>query len=498
MVSKFRDSLYGLIGTDGTHLSSPDAPSILLAVSGGIDSMCMAHLFSSIFYSNMAIATVNFSLRGEESDGDEELVKNWAGQKGIRCFSNTFDTHAYASDKGISTQMAARDLRYNWFEELTKEHGFDYVAVAHNLNDSVETFFLNILRGTGLQGMTGIRKRNGNIIRPLLSITRREIAEYVKLHNIPFREDSSNSQSHYSRNRLRNMVFPEFEMINQSYLTTVERDMANVQAALEILEDILPLKRDFLFDESGRRISIKKLLDEKRADYWLYSLLSDYGFNYDQVLQILASLNGQPGKEFHSGSHLLIKDREWLLIYRKGAELNESSDDTTTIQLQDHGQQNDTETARDKELLIENLQTGQSMEVWSAGGRLEFFRFSKPHGFKHKRRVENSMVGDLFSVATSSGLSQTPEPELYVDAGKLLFPLKVRRWQQGDKFVPLGMKGFKKISDFLTDIKLDKVSKTNIPVVVSGDKIVALPGYRIDDRFKVDNYTIEVVRIHSK
>ena len=129
---------------------------------------------------------------------------------------------------------------------------------------------------------------------------------------------------------------------------------------------------------------------------------------------------------------------------------------------------------------------------------MEFFRFSKPHGFKHKRRVEDSMVGDLFSVATTSVLSQTPEPELYVDAGKLIFPLKVRRWQQGDKFVPLGMKGFKKISDFLTDIKLDKVSKTNIPVVVSGDKIVALPGYRIDDRFKVDNYTIEVVRIHSK
>lgn len=498
MVSKFRDSLCDLIGTGGIYPSSPDAPSILLAVSGGIDSMCMAHLFSSIFYSNMAIATVNFSLRGEESDGDEELVKKWAEHKGIRCFSTTFDTHAYASDKGISTQMAARDLRYNWFEVLTKEYGFDYVAVAHNLNDSVETFFLNILRGTGLQGMTGIRKINGNIIRPLLSITRREIAEYVKLHNIPFREDSSNSQSHYSRNRLRNMVFPEFEMINQSFLTTVERDMANVQAALEILEDILPFKRDFLFDESGKRISTGRLLEEKRADYWLYALLSDYGFNYDQVLQILASLNGQPGKEFHSGSHLLIKDREWLLIYRKGAELNESSDDTTTIQLQGHGQKNDTETTSHKELLIEDLHTGQTLEVWSGGWRLEFFRFSKPHGFKHKRRVEDSMAGDLFSVGTSSDLSRTPEPELYIDAAKLIFPIKIRKWQQGDKFVPLGMKGFKKISDFLTDIKLDKVTKSNTLVVVSGDKIVALPGYRVDDRFKVDHKTGDVVKIHTK
>ena len=491
MLSKFKDSLCELIQIGGMHPSSVDNPKILVAVSGGIDSMCMAQLFSDIYYSNYAIATVNFALRGEESDGDQELVKKWAGSKGIECYSTTFDTHSYANDNGISTQMAARDLRYDWFDSLIKEHGFDYLAIAHNLNDSVETFFLNILRGTGLQGLTGIRKKNGYIIRPLLTITRREIAEYVKLHDIPFREDSTNAQSHYSRNRLRNMVFPEFEMINQSFLNTVEKDMANVQAAVDILEEILPQKKEYLLDLESNRISIERLLEQKRPDYWLYAILDDYGFNYEQVRQITCLLDGQPGKEFHSDSHLLIKDREWLLLYPKGS----ANSGSESLHSQNKGQTDDI-YAQTKMLVIDGLTVGKNESLQHSGRELTFHKLTKTKVFNYSkfRKRDDAMVGDLFAI----GNFGFPEPEIFLDEGLISYPLEIRVWQQGDKFMPLGMKGFKKLSDFLTDMKLDKVTKTNTLVVFSGGKIIAVPGYRVDDRFKVSSSTLSLLRIDIK
>jgi len=479
MITKFKESLLELIESKEMHPSSEFAPSILLAVSGGIDSICMAHLFSRVFYSNYAIATINFSLRGEESDGDENLVRDWANKHGIKCYTTTFDTNKYASQMGISTQMAARDLRYNWFDSLVKEHSFDYLAIAHNLNDSVETFFINILRGTGLQGLTGIRKKNGYIIRPLLGFTRSQIADLIKKEKIPFREDSSNAESHYSRNRLRNMVFPEFEMINQSFLKTVERDMNNVEAAVDVLQDLFLKKRDSFYDHSLTKISIDALLKESRPDFWLYELLNEYGFNPDQILQVNESLTGQSGKEFHSQSHLLIKDRDFLLLFPKGGE---------SLKL------------RVDKLKIPSLKIGERAKFECCKQVVELSLYLKPKGFSYKKgqTSNNVPIRDLFSSnqdkpAEIDGIF--PQPLLYLDADLLQFPLLLRTWEDGDKFIPLGMKGTKKLSDFMTDLKLDKVSKDQTILLLSGDQIVAVIGYRIDERFKVTAGTKNILEI---
>lgn len=544
MLLKFKESLSQLTGLRELHPASPDNPAILLAVSGGIDSMCMAHLFHRIFYANFAIATVNFSLRGEESDGDEELVRLWAEERGIRYFSKTFDTKEYCNQRGVSTQVAARELRYAWFNALMKEHSFEYLAVAHNLNDSVETFFLNILRGTGLQGLTGIRRKNGAILRPLLGITRREIAEYVKKEAIPFREDSSNAQSYYSRNRIRNMVFPEFEMINASFLNTVEKDMANVEAAADILEDLYRVKREELLDAESGKIDVIKLLKERRPDYWLYAILSEYGFNADQTEQIFNALEGQPGKEFHSDSHLVLKDRDFILIYPKGVKPGEvaaasnlsfsqfeefadnlKDDKAVYIENETHIDSDaDSEgvVASDEDIdtiesnpgnNISEVQVKEEFEVTLKGSRelkeysisgflLRISVYPKPAGFKVRdtaRKIE--FTADLFGGNDSPVIPvlrrnyPVNEPSLLLDADLLEFPLICRIWSDGDRFMPFGMTGYKKISDFLTDIKMDKVSKGIQPVIVSSDKIVALVGQRIDERYKITAHTRNILEI---
>lgn len=480
MIAKFKESLLELTESRDMHPASESAPSVLLAVSGGIDSMCMAYLFSRIFYSNYAIATINFSLRGEESNGDEELVHDWARNHGIRCFSTTFDTNQYAAEKGISTQMAARDLRYNWFEFLMKKHSFDYLAIAHNLNDSVETFFINALRGTGIQGLAGIRKKNGYIIRPLLGITRREIAEFVKQEDIPFREDSSNAQSHYARNRLRNLVFPEFEMINHSFLKTIERGMGNVEAAADVLQDLFLEKKHSFYDETSSKISIEALLKEARPDFWLYEILSEYGFNPDQIAQVNESLNGQSGKEFHSESFLLIKDRDFLLLYPKGGTA------TPKVEI--------------NKIEILSLKIGQRAQFECCNNLVELLIYPKPKNFAYKKKKDanNVAMGDLFAnihEAPEEDNSKIPEPIIYLDADLIQFPLILRDWQDGDKFIPLGMKGSKKLSDFMVDLKLDIVSKTQIPILLSGDKIAAVIGYRIDERFKITPNTLNVLEL---
>jgi tRNA(Ile)-lysidine synthase len=491
MIPKFKESLMTLIGLDVNHSVAEKRPFILLAVSGGIDSMCMAHLFYRVYTRNFAIATVNFSLRGEESDSDEELVRDWALERGIKYHNTTFDTKSYAHSRGISTQMAARDLRYEWFNQLMDSNNYDYIAVAHNLNDSVETFFINILRGTGIDGLTGIKRKNGRIIRPMLGITRREIAEFIKSEGIPFREDSSNCESHYSRNRLRNMVFPEFEIINQSFLKTVERDMANVESAAEILDDLLAAKRGTLLDESSSRISISALLAEKRPDYWLYMILQEYGFNSSQTDQILKSIDGQPGKEFHTESCLLLKDRDYLLLYPKGvAAINPrrsniaepaTCDDNSAAAVEEPG-------------VIKLNHSGDYKEISFEGIRFRFSIYPKPIGFKFKKekRENDGFAGELF---TPSPLMPACEKVVLIDADLVSSPLYLRRWSDGDRFMPLGMRGFKKISDYLTDIRIDKVSKESQTVVLSDDKIIALPGYRIDERFKITNHTKNILEI---
>ena len=564
MIQKFKEHLSTLLEDRNLHFASDSSPRILLAVSGGIDSMCMAHLFERSFYKNIAIATVNFKLREEESDADEELVRLGAEERSIRYFSTSFNTKEHAKERGISTQMAARDLRYSWFYSLMEEHLFDYLAIAHNLNDSVETFFLNSLRGTGIQGLCGIRRRSGKIIRPLLSITRDEIACYVKAESIPFRDDMTNFESHYSRNRLRNLVFPEFEEINRSFLKTIERNMQNVESAVDILDDLYEQKRAILFNKEKGRIDIDKLSAEKRPEYWLFLILSDYGFNSLQIEQIKDALAGQPGKEFHSESHMLLRDRKYLLLYpkdgyRREAIGEESPEDNRvkadTVRdvsivgdnskerlledkfelIPDHEAENitriiDNENSGEQSIGLEegdlsdfdftiefDIEPDESVSVQdtksrgkvtefnislpAAGKRrrisigervLELSVYNKPAGFQPKRRRQMiEMSGNLFDTTQERPVGDI----VMMDATKLGHSLVVRSWVEGDRFIPLGMNGFKKISDYLIDIKMDKVSKENQLVMISEDKIAALIGHRIDERFKITPVTSKILEI---
>ena len=555
MIRKFKASLSDLLRDKDMHPAAESNPHILLAVSGGIDSMCMATLFDRLYYKNYAIATVNFGLRGEESDSDEKLVENWAKEHSVRFFSTLFDTVAYSKKQGISTQMAARELRYSWFAELMMRESFDYLAVAHNLNDSVETFFLNILRGTGIEGLTGIKRVNGNIIRPLLGFSRDEIVMYVKKEEIPFRDDRTNFENHYSRNRLRNLVFPEFEEINPSFMRTVEKNMQNVECAVGVLEELYAQKRVLLFDEERGRISIDKLLAEKCPEYWLYLILNEYGFNPLQAEQVGAALTGQPGKEFHSESHILLRDREYLLLYPKAgdssglaakgadtplesdtslesernitrdeieeerfvledmAEVSQTGGDMHTDVGQDYG-------IRQKEGFVEQRNAvgqeytvvalpavGEVVEVEIAGVLVKLSVSFKPAGFNlpKKRSKKMEMTGDLFSAGKvfSAGEPLTAAKQSYgeghgvlmVDVSKLAPQLHIRKWREGDRFIPLGMSGFKKVSDYLIDIKMDRMAKESQLVVLSGDTIVALAGQRIDDRFKIVPESSKILEI---
>lgn len=459
MLNEFRENLFSLIERD--YSATPgENPKILIAVSGGADSMSMASLFYSCYYPDFAIATVNFKLRGEESDADEALVGKWAKDRKIKFFSHSFDTESYSKTEKISVEMAARDLRYSWFYDIMEREGYEYLAIAHNLNDSVETMFLNILRGTGIDGLSGIRENIGKIIRPLLKYTRQEIMEYVISEEVPFRVDRTNLDSHFARNRIRNRVFPELEEINPSYLRTIERDMRYFNAAGDILKEYYVQKREKLLETSeGKiraRINITALLVEKHSRYWLYMLLNEYGFNSSQTDQIYESLEGQPGKEFHTANFLLIKDREYLLIYSKG-DCGLSYDDPflNTVMI----------TAPDI----------FGLTVCFRGNDIRLKTYQR----------------DILFAPTPS------KTTFFLDADKVRFPLTCRVWQEGDRFIPLGMSGYKKLSDFYTDVKLDLKSKESQIILLSEGEIICLPGHRIDDRYKITSSTSNILEVET-
>ena len=416
----------------------PDSrPALLLAVSGGVDSMTMANLtLTSAVPERICVAHMNFSLRGDESDGDEAFVKQWCKERGVEFFSKKVDTQAYAGMKGISIEMAARELRYNWFKALLDDNGLDFVAVAHNLNDCAETMYLNILRGTGLKGISGIRPVNGRIIRPMLEFPRSEIARYALKNAIKYRMDSTNLESEYSRNRIRNEVFPQFEQINPAFLQSVATSMEHFAAAQEYIEAHLAAEeQDYLREEDDMaKLDIEALKADRFRSYRMFDILSRYGFNAAQARQIEESLDSRSGKRFSSPTHLLVRDRMTLNIYPIG----ENPDFTIQVEIMD-----------------------------------------KPADFDPK--------------AAHKGI-------LYVDADKLKLPLKCRAWRAADRFRPFGMKDFRKLSDFFSDLKLDVEQKKRQRIVTTLDadgteRIVCIAGLRIDDRFKVTSSTKRIAII---
>ena len=417
---------------------------ILLAVSGGIDSSVMMHLFHR---SGMAcaIAHCNFQLRGDESNDDEILMRERAISLNLQIFITRFETSAYAAENHLSIQMAARELRYNWFEKLAAAHNFEYIAVAHNRDDTLETFFINLGRGTGINGLTGIPLVSGNIIRPLLFASRPEIEQYANEHHISFREDSSNASDKYLRNYTRHKIIPVFEEAFPHFKKSLSQSLEKLndarllyQFAIDALvKNLVRQEKNLLY------IDIPQLLKSPAPKTVLFEILRQYGFSSASVDEIFQLTEAMPGKLFYSSTHKLVKDRQCFIISKLEHE----------------------HTAKyyvEEGITVVNHPIHLNFEVFDEDAEFEI--------------EKDSLVAQL-------------------DYDKLSFPLILRKWQPGDYFIPLGMKEMKKLSNFFIDIKLSIIDKDNTWLLISGDQIAWIVGKRIDNRFKVTENTKRIVKI---
>jgi tRNA(Ile)-lysidine synthase len=417
---------------------------ILLTVSGGVDSMVMLNLFHQSGF-NCEIAHCNFGLRGEESDEDERFMIEMAARYDMPIHVKSFQTEEYALNNNISIQMAARDLRYEWFEDIRAQTACDFIATAHNKNDHTETFFINLLRGTGIRGLTGIPLVSGNIIRPLLWAERSEILNYSEEKHILFREDSSNAGLKYSRNKIRHILIPELEKIRPGIISVMDENISRLKATQEIYNSVLEEKRRELLqrDKEFIRISINSLMKLKPADVWLYELLSDYEFTFPIIKDIVRNFDSPPGRQFFSPSYRLVKDRDFLII----EALREASN---------------------KRVYIENI--------------------DEP--------VNDPLPLKFTLIEDSKHFNIPAYPDIAcLDFDKISFPLILRRWESGDYFYPLGMENMKKVSDFFIDIKLSIPQKEKTWILTDGSDIIWVMGHRIDDRFKIDESTKRILKI---
>jgi tRNA(Ile)-lysidine synthase len=384
-------------------------------------------------------------LRGSESDGDEKLVTDLARKYDVPIFKTTFDTVDYAHENKISIEMAARDLRYQWFEETRTTHHFDYILVAHHRDDQLETFFLNLARGTGLTGLTGMRPVKDKVIRPLLFASRKEIENYRHEHFLEFREDSSNTNTDYQRNKIRHDLLPMMETLNPSFREGLIRtmgyleDVANIynQSVRQIWERVsFRMGNDYL-------ISIAELKLLNPLSTYLFEFLKPFGFNIMVVNDIVLSLDGISGKQFMSSSHRLVRDRDTLIL---SPVVNESH----------------------KPCYLEE-------------------------GLKELKdpihlRISVIEKKDKFKIHGSQNIA-------FIDHDKLQFPLMIRKWQSGDYFRPLGMNGLKKISDFFIDSKVSLPEKENTWILANGEQVVWIIGRRLDDRYKITSATKNILKL---
>ena len=419
---------------------------LLLTIGGGADSVVMLDLFARNGY-ECGVAHCNFHLRGSDSDKDEELVKKLSKKYNYSFYKIDFDTEKYASDNGISIEMAARKLRYEWFEKIRLENNYDYIATAHHSDDVIETFFMNLARGTGIRGLSGIKALSGNIIRPILFADKEQINNYVLENKLEYRNDISNDDVKFKRNKLRHDIIPEFGSINPAYkqniLKTIERlNITNKilqEKITEIKAEIIEEKNDQLF------IDIYKLKKLNKPNFHLFELLHPFGFNGGQTEQIIESLDGISGKIFYSNTHQLIKDRNNLIIVKK--------------------QQSEKE--------LQDISEYQNIVKIKGVNFLELKTIKRTSDFK---------ISYKLNIAT-------------LDKDKLKFPLKLRYWQKSDYFYPIGMNKRKKLSNFFIDNKFSKIEKDRTLLLVSEDNIVWIIGHRIDNRYKITDKTKNIVQI---
>ena len=439
------------------------SPRFLLAVSGGVDSMVMAHLFaSSSLRPYFAVAHCNFRLRGDESDSDENLVSDWCEANGVRMFVRGFDTEKYAREKGLSVEMAARELRYSFFDGICTGEGYDATVVAHNANDNAETLVLNLLRGTGSKGLAGIKAvstipaGSGNIplVRPLLSFTRQEISRFASENGIRYHEDSTNAESRFKRNRIRNEVFPIFAGINPSFIETFSEETARFAQVNSVADSYFEAVRPRVVEEAGAgellRIPLAALTADPNWEYVLYRLLEPYGFPSDTISSLTRSV-GDPlkygGRVFCSPTAKAVLSPDRITVVDAGVVLREE----------------------------------RPVTVVDGPGEYRFgdvsFRVS----------VRPWLMGED---------RKQPAGTLVFDSRVFPFPFVVRSWNDGDWMVPLGMKGRRKLSDIFSDEKKGILAKGKAGVIVhSGSRVDAILGERIDDSLKVTGTTVMVTEV---
>lgn len=413
---------------------------ILLAVSGGMDSMVMSHLFAQAGFS-FAIAHCNFQLRGADSDADATFVETTSKALNIQYYRQDFDTKAYVASQRVSTQMAARRLRYEWLEAVRLKENYNYIATAHHLNDSIETMIYNLTKGCGIRGLHGISPKNGKIIRPLLFAERREIADFVTEHQIAYREDASNASDKYSRNFIRHQVIPQLKTLNSSFEQSTKATIQNLRETEFIFHQAIADFRTKWVEEKGDTLWIDyKKIPKEAARTILYEFLRPMGFHGDQILMLLNTAH-QSGISFSSKTHELLVDRDYYIVRER----------------QDH-------------LTLEYNVEIDDKSIHFSNRKLSF---------EYPDEIPNPIPGN---------------PAIAVlDLEQLQFPLRLRPWTDGDIFQPFGMHGqHQKLKDFLTHRKLNRFEKEQVYVLESAGKICWIVGFRIDERFRINAFSKKV------
>ncbi len=420
---------------------------VLLAVSGGKDSVAMTKLFAAAGF-HFGIAHCNFNLRGEESVRDQQFVEKLALSLNAPIHVQHFDTEVYARTHKISIQMAARDLRYQFFETTKNQFDYQKIAIAQHQNDAMETVILNLIRGTGIAGLHGIKPHRHDLIRPMLCFNSSNVEEMIEENDFKYVEDSSNASTKYLRNKIRLDIIPQMKKLNPSLEDTFRKQLDYFSELEELLIAKVEEVRSKLFDRDGQLISISidELLKVEPQKLILFELLKPFGFNLTIVQNILSSLQAEAGKQFFSDTHVVILDRTHLLLSIRKTEM------------------------------IKEQSIQEDQKEFMFGGQ----RLTVRSTFDAPKDYSNPAI-------------------MYVAAEELIFPLRIRIWQEGDRFKPFGMDGMKKVSDFFINQKIPLNVKRTIPILLNGDgKIIWVCGYRSDDRFKVKPDTKKIITFELK
>jgi tRNA(Ile)-lysidine synthase len=428
------------------HISSnalfSEGHKVLLAVSGGKDSVLMAHLFKLAGY-HFGIAHCNFGLRADESQRDESFVRMLAATLDVPFHVTHFKTKDYAAAHKVSTQMAARTMRYNWFEEVRLSHEYEVIALAQHQDDVMETILLNLTRGTGIAGLHGILPKRGRLIRPMLFLTREEIDRFVESNKLDYVEDSSNLSDDYARNKIRHHVVPQLREINPSIGQTFQQNVRRFAETEMVLQNAVAALREQVLIPGNHNwhLSIAKIKALHPQQLLLFELLKPFDFSEAVAAEVLRSIDKQSGTTFYSSTHRLVLDREDLII-----DLLTDHTDQPIVFIHQH----------------DHFVELQRHQIFISSSALPFFEKTSNKAF--------------------------------VDAVKLIYPLLIRTWQPGDKFNPLGMKTFKKLSDFFIDGKVPLSEKEHIPLLINGNgEVIWVCGLRQDDRYKITAPTKKMV-----